>query len=385
MNKRKICVVTGTRAEYGLLYWLMKGIQSDPDLELQIIATGMHLSPEFGLTYKQIEEDGFVINEKVEMLLSSDTPVGIAKSLGLGTIGFADSLNRLKPDILVLLGDRFEILAAAQAAMIARIPIAHIHGGEVTYGAYDDAIRHAVTKMSYLHFVTTEEHRKRVIRLGEHPNRVYNVGAPGIENIMKLQLLSKKQLEESLGIYLEEPIFLITHHPTTLSTNPIEGIEELLEALNNFNNATMIFTKANADDNGRKINNLIGSYVSQKPNKRKIFDSLGQLRYLSLLKYANVVIGNSSSGLIEAPYLKTPTVNIGSRQKGRIRPDSVFDCNPDVKEITEAIIKALNYEFKGDSEYKIFGNGETSQRILEVLKNINIKSVAKEFYDGEIL
>jgi UDP-hydrolysing UDP-N-acetyl-D-glucosamine 2-epimerase len=385
MNKRKICVVTGTRAEYGLLYWLMKEIQSDPVLELQIIATGMHLSPEFGLTYKQIEEDGFVINEKVEMLLSSDTPVGIAKSLGLGTIGFADSLNRLKPDILVLLGDRFEILAAAQAAMIARIPIAHIHGGEVTYGAYDDAIRHAVTKMSYIHFVTTEEHRKRVIRLGEHPNRVYNVGAPGIENIVRMSLLSKKQLEELLGISLEEPVFLITHHPTTLSANPIEGTEELLEALNNFKNATMIFTKANADNNGRKINALISAYVSQDPHKRKLFDSLGQLRYLSLLKYANVIIGNSSSGLIEAPYLETPTVNIGSRQSGRVRPSSVFDCNPNVEEITEAIIKALNYKFVNENQYKIFGDGKTSKRILSILKTVEIKSPMKKFYDGEII
>ncbi|MBE3570564.1 MAG: UDP-N-acetylglucosamine 2-epimerase (hydrolyzing) [Bacillales bacterium] len=385
MNKRKICVVTGTRAEYGLLYWFMKEIQADHDLELQIIATGMHLSPEFGLTYKQIEEDGFVINEKVEMLLSSDTPVGIAKSLGLGTIGFADSLNRLKPDILVLLGDRFEILAAAQSAMIARIPIAHIHGGEVTYGAYDDSIRHAVTKMSYVHFVTTEEHRKRVIRLGEHPNLVYNVGAPGIENIVRMSFLSKKQLEEFLDVSLEEPVFLITHHPTTLSPNPIEGIEELLEALNKFKNATMIFTKANADNNGRKINSLISAYVSQNPRKRKLFDSLGQLKYLSLLKYANVIIGNSSSGLFEAPYLETPTINIGNRQSGRIRPSSVFDCDPNVNEITEAITKALNYKFENDDQYKIFGDGKTSKRILSILKKIEIKPIMKKFYDGEII
>lgn len=385
MGKRKICVVTGTRAEYGLLYWLMKGIQSDPDLELQIIVTGMHLSPEFGLTYKHIEEDGFVINEKVEMLLSSDTAIGITKAIGLGTIGFADSLNRLKPDILVLLGDRFEILAVAQAAMIARIPIAHIHGGETTYGAYDDSIRHSITKMSYIHFVTTEVHRKRVIRLGEHPSRVYNVGAPGIENIMRLSLLSKKQLEQSLGIYLENPVFLITHHPTTLGSNPIEGTEELLEALNHFSEATMIFTKANADDHGRVINCLISEYVNANPDKRKLFDSLGQLRYLSLLKHANIIIGNSSSGLIEAPYLETPTVNIGDRQKGRVRPPSVFDCRPDPNDIANAIKKAMRYEFKEEHHYKIFGNGETSIKMIEVLKNIEINSVAKEFYDGEIL
>lgn len=385
MDKRKICVVTGTRAEYGLLYWIMKEIQSDPALMLQIIVTGMHLSPEFGLTYKQIEEDGFVINEKVEMLLSSDTPIGISKSLGLGTIGFADSLSRLKPDILILLGDRFEILAAAQAAMIARIPIAHIHGGEVTNGAYDDSIRHSITKMSYVHFVTTETHKKRVIRLGEHPNRVYNVGAPGIENILKIPLLSKEQLEESLEISLEEPIFLITHHPTTLSDDPIEGTIEMLQALDNFTNATMIFTKANADNHGRTINQLIYKFVSQNPEKRKLFDSLGQLRYLSLLKYASVVIGNSSSGLIEAPYLGTPTVNIGSRQKGRVRPDSVFDCQPDPKHITETIMMALQYQFHEEGNYKIFGTGETSKKILDVLKSLDLQSIEKEFYDGEIL
>lgn len=385
MSKRKICVVTGTRAEYGLLYWMMKGIQSDRDLELQIIASGMHLSPEFGLTYKQIEKDGFTINEKVEMLLSSDTPIGIAKSLGLGTIGFADAFNRLKPDILVLLGDRFEMLAAAQAALICRIPIAHIHGGEVTYGAYDDSIRHAITKMSYIHFVTNEVHRKRVIRLGEHPDRVYNVGAPGIENIMKLSLLSKKELEQSLNIRLEAPVFLITHHPTTLSSNPIEGIKELLEALNFFSDSTMIFTKANADDHGRTINRLISEYVSINPKKRKLFDSLGQLRYLSLMKHANVIIGNSSSGLIEAPYLRTPTVNIGDRQKGRIRPSSVVDCRPNVEDIVNAIKKALCYEFKGEHCYQIFGDGDTSTKIIDVLKSIKIDSIAKEFYDGEVL
>lgn len=383
MTKRKICIVTGTRAEYGLLYWLLKRIQSDPELELQIISTGMHLSPEFGLTYKQIEEDGFVINEKVEMLLSSDTDIGVAKSLGLGTIGFSDALGHLKPDILVVLGDRFEILAAAQVAMVLKIPIAHIHGGEKTFGAYDDSIRHAITKMSYLHFVSTEEHRARVIRLGEHPSRVFNVGAPGIENIKKIKLLSKKELEDVLDISLKEPIFLITYHPTTLSQDPTEGTEELLNALEYFKEATMIFTKANADENGRKINSCINKFVSQNYTRRKMFNSLGQLRYLSLLKYANVTVGNSSSGLLEAPYLGTPSVNIGNRQKGRAKPNSVIDCPPEETQIVAAINQALKFTFNEYEKYEIFGDGNTSIRILDILKKVKITSTMKEFYDGE--
>ncbi len=383
--KRKICVITGTRAEYGLLYWLLKEIQEDPELELQIIATGMHLSPEFGNTYMQIEDDGFVINDKVEMLLSGDTPSAVAKSIGIGTMGFSSSLLRLNPDLIVILGDRFEALSAAQTALILNIPIAHIHGGEVTYGAYDDSIRHAITKMSYLHFVTTDEHRKRVIRLGEHPSRVFNVGAPGIDNILKLKLLSKIDLEKELNVSLVDPVFLITQHPTTLSENPIEGVVELLEALEYFGKATMIFTKANADNNGREINKLISEFVNLSPMKRKLFDSLGQLRYLSLISYANVVIGNSSSGLLEAPYLNTPTVNIGNRQKGRVRPQSVFDAQPSVKEIISMINLALNYTFKQDDSYKLFGDGNTSKKIKTIIKEKVINSLMKEFYDGEII
>ncbi|WP_342540899.1 UDP-N-acetylglucosamine 2-epimerase [Heyndrickxia sp. FSL K6-6286] len=383
MKKRKICVVTGTRAEYGLLYWLMKEIQKDPELELQIIVTGMHLSPEFGLTYRQIESDGFIINKKVEMLLSSDTSVSIVKSMGLGIIGLSDAISSLKPDILIILGDRFEALAAAQTALILKIPIAHLHGGEKTYGAYDDSIRHAITKMSYIHFVSTEGHRNRVIRLGEQPNRVFNVGAPGIENIMKLKLLSKAELEESLNMHLNKPVFLITYHPTTLSTDPLEGINELLTVLNEFECATMIFTKANADNDGRKINELISHFVTENPRKRKIFDSLGQLRYLSLLKYADIVIGNSSSGLLEAPYLNTPTVNIGDRQKGRERPLSVIDCLPNMNQIRSAIKKALNYQVNNENSIRIFGDGNTSEKITNILKQINIQSTMKEFYDGD--
>ncbi|QXE00955.1 UDP-N-acetylglucosamine 2-epimerase [Terribacillus sp. DMT04] len=385
MSKRKICIVTGTRAEYGLLYWLMKEIQQDTDLELQIIATGTHLSPEFGSTYRQIEGDGYTINEKIEMLLSSDSEVAIAKSVGLGTIGFADALARLNPDLIVILGDRFELLSVTQTALLLKIPIAHIHGGEKTFGAYDDSIRHAITKMSYLHFTSTEEHRRRVIQLGEYPDRVYNVGAPGIESIKKLNLMNKKDLEVSLNVSLDRPIFLITHHPTTLAQDPIEGTKELLDALDDYKDITMIFTKANADDHGRKINNLISGFVSGDPIKRKLFSSLGQMRYLSLLKHASVVIGNSSSALIEAPYLKTPAVNIGNRQKGRARPVCVIDSLADTASIRRAIDKSLNYDFEIEKSHEIFGDGSTSKKIVDVLRNLEINSPGKEFYDGEIL
>ncbi|MDZ5471963.1 UDP-N-acetylglucosamine 2-epimerase [Bacillus sp. 31A1R] len=384
MMKKKICVFTGSRADYGLLYWIMKVIQEDSDLELQIIVAGMHLSAEFGNTYTQIENDGFFISEKVEMLLTADTPTSVAKSIGLGTIGFADSLGRLKPDLLIILGDRFEALAIAQTALVLNIPIAHIHGGEVSFGAYDDSIRHAITKMSYLHFVATEDYRKRVIRLGENPERVFNVGAPGIENIFKLKLYSKRELESELQMSLTSPLFLVTHHPTTLSDNPIEGTLELLEALEYFNDATIIFTKSNADNYGRTINNLVTDFVNRNKFRTKFYDSLGQTRYLSLIKEANVVIGNSSSGLLEVPYLQTPTVNIGSRQKGRLSPESVFNSKPDVIDIKENIQRALDFKFQNNTNYKLFGDGNTSTKIISIIKeNLNFTTI-KEFYDGDI-
>lgn len=323
MNKRKICIVTGTRAEYGLLYWLMKEIQAEKELELQLVVTGAHLSPEFGLTYKQLEEDGFIINEKVEMLLSSDTPVGIAKSMGLATIGFADTFERLNPDVLVILGDRFEMLAVAQVAMVMQIPIAHLHGGELSFGAYDDSIRHSITKMATWHFVSTDSHQKRVIQLGENPNRVWNVGALGIENIIKIPLLTKENLFNELGLDSSKSMFLITFHPETNGNT--NGIMELLTVLNEYKQFNLVFTKANADNGGRLINEAIVKFVEQNTNAY-VFTSLGQLRYLSAVKYAKAVIGNSSSGLIEVPYLQTPSVNYGNRQAGRERPSSVFDA-----------------------------------------------------------
>lgn len=382
MIKRKICVVTGTRAEYGLLYWLMKEIQADDEMELQLVVTGMHLSPEFGLTYKQIEKDGFRIDGKVEMLLSSDTAVGIAKSMGLATIGFADAFERLKPDIIVILGDRFEMLAVAQTAMISRIPIAHIHGGEITAGAYDDAIRHSITKISSLHFTSTKKYRRRVIQIGEQPNRVFNVGSPGVDNIFRLPLMSREELSTSLNVNFNKLIFLLTYHPVTLNKDPSEGMQELFKALEYFSEATIIFTKGNSDNDGRKINQLVEQFVSEDPFNRKVYTSLGQQRYLSLVKHANLVIGNSSSGLLEAPYLRTATVNIGERQKGRDRPESVIDCTLNREDIILSINKALKINFN-NIDVEIFGDGNSSRKILELIKSENIISTAKDFFDWE--
>lgn len=373
---RKICVVTGTRAEYGLLKPLLSKIKADDELQLQLLVTGMHLSPEFGLTYREIEEDGFIIDEKVEMLLSSDTSMGVAKAMGLATISFADSFNRLKSDIVVILGDRFEMLAVAQTALIMQIPIAHIHGGEVTLGAYDDAIRHSITKMAKWHFVSSKQHQKRVIQLGEQPSSVFNVGALGIENIKKLPLLNKQQIYQQLGLKEDRSTFLVTYHPETTTENTKVGLEALCTVLDKYQHYNIVITKANADNGGREINQQLESYALKYDNVH-LFDSLGQLRYLSLLQYIAVVIGNSSSGLIEVPYFDIPTVNIGDRQLGRECPKSVIHCELNEDSIEQAIKDALIYD-KG-YEY-IFGSGNTSEKILKVLKDETL-TVAKEFYD----
>lgn len=380
---RRICIVTGTRAEYGLLYWLMKEIQSDNELQLQIIATGMHLSPEFGLTYRTIEEDGFSINAKVEMLLSSDTSVGIAKSIGLGVIGFADALERLQPDIMVVLGDRYEILSAAQAALVARIPVAHIHGGETTEGAIDESIRHAITKMSQLHFVAAESYRTRVIQLGEHPDTVFNVGALGIENIKRLQLLDKSQLEQSINFELGTTCFLVTYHPATLgTTSPQVAMQALLEALDNFPDAKIVFTKPNSDTDGRVLNQMIDEYAQHNKERVAVFTSMGQLRYLSALQFVDAVIGNSSSGIIEAPACNTPTVNIGDRQSGRLKADSIVDCLETTESIVTAINKTLSQSFREGIKQvvSLYGYGESASHIKGQLKQSNLSST-KRFYD----
>ncbi|WP_352418295.1 UDP-N-acetylglucosamine 2-epimerase [Proteiniborus sp.] len=383
---KKICIVTGTRAEYGLLRPLMKKINEDSELELQIIATGMHLSPEFGLTYKEIEENGYEIDEKVEILLSSDTAVGISKSMGLALIGFADAFERLKPDMVVLLGDRYEIFAAASTASIARIPIAHIHGGETTEGALDEALRHSITKMSYLHFTSTEEYKKRVIQLGESPDRVFNVGAIGIESIKELNLMGKEELEGSIGFDFGEKTALVTYHPVTLENcTSNEQFHELLNALNRFSSLKIIFTKANSDTDGRIINSMIDDYVKCNKNKSIAFVSMGQQRYLSAMKYVDLVIGNSSSGIIEAPSFKVPTINIGDRQRGRIQGENVINCEPVENEIYKAIELGLSDSFKEKLRNikSPYGEGKVTEKVLHIIKiflrqEINLK---KSFYD----
>ncbi len=380
---RKICVVTGTRAEYGLLYWLMKEIEADTDLQLQLIVTGTHLSPEFGLTYRTIEEDGFVIDVKVEMLLSSDSPTGIAKSIGLGVIGFADALERLNPDIIVVLGDRYEILAAVQAALVARIPVAHIHGGETTEGAIDESIRHAITKMSHLHFVAAEPYHNRVVQLGEHPETVFNVGALGIENIKRLQLLDRTQLEQSINFELGTTCFLVTYHPATLgTTTPQAAMQALLDALDHFPNAKVVITKPNADTDGRILGQMIDEYALLNKARVVVFTSMGQLRYLSTLLLVDAVIGNSSSGIIEAPACKTPTVNIGNRQSGRLKADSIIDCQETTESIMTAIRNAISPSFRKGVERgnSLYGYGETAVNIKEHLKKTTL-CTTKHFYD----
>ena len=377
---RKICVVTGTRAEYGLLRWVMEGIRNSPKLELQVIATGMHLSPEFGLTYREIENDGFRIDYKVEMLLSSDTPVGVTKSMGLGMIGFADALDELKPDLLLVLGDRYEIFASSSSAMIARIPIAHLHGGEATEGVFDESIRHSVTKMSHLHFVATEEYQQRVIQLGENPERVFHVGGLGIDNIQKLKLLNKVELEKSLGFKFGRKNLLVTFHPVTLEIETVsEQMEELLDALEKLENVHIVFTMPNADTGGRILFKMIEDFVSKNPSS-KAFTSLGQTRYLSCLNHVDGVIGNSSSGLAEAPTFKIGTINIGDRQRGRIKARSVIDCEPNEPSITSAIKKLYSSDFQNKltTVKNPYGCGGASESIVNILNEVSLDGLLKK-------
>lgn len=384
--KRKICIVTGSRAEYGLLKPLMEEIKEDKRLKLQIIATGMHLSPEFGLTYKEIEKDGFTIDENVEILLSSDTPTGISKSMGVAMIGISEAYERIKPDIIVILGDRFELLSAASAALINRIPVAHIHGGEITQGAFDDAIRHSITKMSLLHFVSTEDYRRRVVQLGEDPGRVFNVGATGLDNIKRLRLMPKRTLEEELGFRFNKNNLLITYHPVTLEDNTSkEQFNNLLKVLDEQKDTHLIFTKANADTHGRIINKMIDNYVARNPHKSGAFISVGQLRYLSVMRFVDAVVGNSSSGLIEAPSFKIGTINVGDRQKGRIKAKSVIDCKPIVKDIKAAFKKLYSKTFQESIRNVInpYGDGNTAKRIKGVLRNYNLSNdiLKKSFHN----
>jgi UDP-hydrolysing UDP-N-acetyl-D-glucosamine 2-epimerase len=382
---KRICFVTGSRAEYGLLSGLMASVKKDRELELQIIATNMHLSPEFGLTYKEIEADGFVIDKKVQMLLSSDTSNATTKSVGLATIGFADAYEDLKPDLLVVLGDRYEILAAVTAALFYKIPVAHLYGGEITEGAYDDSIRHAITKMSHLHFTSTETYRNRVIQLGEQPERVFNVGAIGVENAKESKLMSKSELEKNLHFSFGDKSLLITFHPATLDKTPVkEQCDNLLKALEYVSDYKLLFTMPNSDTDGRIIIQQINDFVSNHKNSSISFASLGKVRYLSSLQFVSAVVGNSSSGIVEVPSFGIPTLNIGIRQKGRIAGPSVIHCGSSDGEIRLGLQEILS---KGvQTLAKTFQNpyqkGRTTQNILREIKAFSFgKSISKTFYD----
>jgi len=387
MSKRKVCVVTGSRAEYGLLYWFLKETEADHDLDLQLIATGMHLSSDFGLTYKEIEKD-FRIDKKIDMQLSTDNSVGISRSMGIAQTSIAEAYNELKPDIVVILGDRYEIFSAVSAAMIAKIPIAHIHGGELTEGSWDDNIRHCISKMAHLHFTATEEYRNRVIQLGENPNRVFNVGGVGIENIKRLPLLSKKELEKSINFNLNKKNILITYHPVTLENNTSHSqFQELLNAINELDDTNIIFTKTNSDLNGKVINQMIDKYIIENKKKAISFISLGQIRYLSALQYVDAVVGNSSSGLAEAPSFKIGTINIGERQKGRIKASSVIDCEPKKNSILKAFTQLYSTKFIKTLKSSInpYGDGQASKKIIDKIKKADLKNILKKsFYDLKV-
>ena len=385
-RKRTVCIFTGSRAEYGLLKPLMEEIKKDPEIRLQILVSGMHLSPEFGMTYKSIEQDGFRIDEKIEILMSADTSTGICKSVGMGMISFSDAFLRLLPDMVVILGDRFESFSAAASAMICRIPIVHIHGGELTQGAMDDSIRHAITKMSHIHFTSTREYRRRVIQMGECPDLVFNVGALGVDSISRMNLLSKREFEEKAGFRVPEKSFMVTFHPVTLDPQKTkESIANIFHALDYFPDYFVIFTKANADEAGRMINHMIEDYVEKRELSIAV-TSLGQLLYLSALNFVDAVIGNSSSGIIEVPSFRIPTINVGDRQKGRICAKSVLNCPPETDAIVAALNHGLSKAFKQDladtrNPYEKTGTTQAIQNILKTVKLDDI--IKKEFNDGD--
>lgn len=384
MIKKKICIITGSRAEYGLLYWLIKEIEADKDFELQLIVTGMHLSSEFGFTYKEIEKD-FKIDKKINMELTSDTSEGISRSMGIAQKSFAKAFNELKPHINIVLGDRYEIFSAVTAAMIAKIPIAHIHGGESTQGLIDEAIRHSISKMSHLHFTSAEEYKNRVIQLGEQPNRVFNVGGMGIENIKRLKLLTKKELEKTINFKLGLKNILVTFHPVTLESNTSKKhFQEILDSIDDLENTKIIFTKTNSDADGKTINLMIDEYTNKNSHKSINITSMGQLNFLSALQYMDFIIGNSSSGLLEAPSFRIGTINIGDRQKGRIKAKSIIDCLPNKINIKDAIKKAYSTEFQKllDVVSNPYGDSCPSKKIIQILKNVPLDSILKKnFFD----
>lgn len=382
--KQKICIVTGTRAEYGLLSLLMQKIKKHPAFDLKIVATGMHLSPEFGLTYKQIEEDGFVIDRKIEILLSSDTPSSISKSIGLGCLGFSEAFEYLKPDLIIVLGDRYEILSAVVSALVFKIPVCHIHGGELTEGAFDDAIRHSITKMSALHFVAANEYRNRVIQLGEDPKNVHLVGGLGVDLILSIPSISKAELENDLQFRFGEKNLLVTFHPETLAQeSPKDQFQNLLDALDKLKNTNIIFTYPNSDTGGREIIHLIDEFLKNHSNC-KAFKSLGQKRYFSCIRYVDGVVGNSSSGLLEVPSFKKGTINIGNRQKGRLKASSVIDVLCSSDSILSGIEKLYSEEFRQEltNVANPYGDGNASDKIMEILKSFSKHDLLnKHFFD----
>jgi GDP/UDP-N,N'-diacetylbacillosamine 2-epimerase (hydrolysing) len=365
----KIAVLTGTRAEFGLLYWTIKAIEDDPELELQLIVTGTHLSPEYGFTVKEIEKSEIPISERIDMILSTDSEQGIAKSMGVLMISLAQAFERLKPDILVILGDRYEVLAAASTAVVMNIPIAHLCGGESTEGAIDEQIRHSVTKLSHIHFTQTEEYKQNILMMGEEEWRVKNVGFLGYENVKRLPLLSKDELEKELKIKLNKKTFVVTYHPVTLEKNSLEKqVKNLLNALAKYN-VNLVFTYPNADSGGRYIIQKIKEFQKQRSDVY-VFFSLGQLKYLSLLKYVDLVIGNSSSGILETQFFNLPTVNIGNRQKGRLKPPNVINVSYKVEDIIKGINKGISEEFKNSlkqqNKFQLYE--DCSSRIVTTIK-----------------
>jgi GDP/UDP-N,N'-diacetylbacillosamine 2-epimerase (hydrolysing) len=383
---RKIAVVTGTRAEYGLLYWIIKAIHEATNLELQLIVTGMHLSPEFGMTVNEIENDGIPIEDRIEVLLSSDSEEAIAIAMGLGMIGFANAYSRLRPDIVLVLGDRFEISAAVTAAVPFNIPVAHIHGGESTEGVMDELFRHAITKMSHIHFPSTFKYAKRITQMGERPENIFCFGAPGLDNIHRLKLLKKQELTDELKLPVDKPWGIMTYHPVTYKNNSDKShIDTLLNVVDGFSEIYWILTLPNADTGSRTIIKKIEDFVRNYPEKSCLFSSLGQLRYLSLLKNVNLMIGNSSSGIIEAPSFELPVVNIGDRQKGRIRAANVIDVPVcEQNKIEAAINKAMSNGFRDSLKglKNPYGDGNTSDKIVETLREITLSDMSgKQFYE----
>ncbi len=385
IGSRRICVFTATRAEYGLLQPLISELRKDDTIALQLLVSGAHLAPEFGNTVGELEADGLHVDERVDMCLGTDTPAGICASMGIGMRGFGEALQRMMPDILVVLGDRYEAFTVAAAAQVCGIPLAHIHGGETTEAAIDEAFRHSITKMSHLHFTSTEAYRRRVIQLGEAPDRVFRVGALGVENAESLPLLSRGALEEAVSFVLGDSFLLVTYHPVTLEgPDSTEGCKQLLAALERFPRHRVVFTKANADAGGMAINEAIDSFVERHPGDSVAFASMGRLNYLSAMKHCAAVVGNSSSGIIEAPSLHVPTVNIGDRQKGRVRAASVIDCERTEEAIAGAVATAVSPEFR--SSLKNVSNPyekpDTARNIADVLRSFPLDGVMrKKFFD----